>query len=362
MATPSPASPSSTTRPYNALLLTTFAILSVAGLWFMRVSLVLYDAPKDFLAITEAGVHPNGTPIRKQYTGLQHVDKGLSVLVTAFLAGPAGWNETFYWQQFHFLHQITGLIAIMNIEACGAIVLPIWMLLFHRLACQNTYFASGRALPQSYARAILPGTLLFYLVPTTALFLPGQSMHVLQASLACWQFAPLLANLPLWLVALPWPPSSSSSKPADTDDTPHLKATYNTVFLVSTLSHWTTIYKVAASESPHVSLARVFLPHTEHWLASVDEGLLWVFQCDWLIIAACYVLAALTAVYDVQRLLPDLDTDPAGDKMFKGVYVVVALTVLGGPGAALAMIWSWREDKMAIMEERAGNMEVKKGI
>jgi hypothetical protein len=89
MATPSSASPAGA-RPFNALLLTTFALLSVAGAWFMRISLVLYDAPKDFLAVNEAGVHANGTPIKKYYTGLKHLDEGLSFLVTAFLPGPAG--------------------------------------------------------------------------------------------------------------------------------------------------------------------------------------------------------------------------------------------------------------------------------
>jgi len=84
----------------------------------MRVSLILYDAPKDFLEVAQAGVHPNGTPVKKDYTGLALIDEGLSFLVTVFLSGPAGWNETFYWQQFHFLIQITGLIAIMNVEAC----------------------------------------------------------------------------------------------------------------------------------------------------------------------------------------------------------------------------------------------------
>lgn len=84
----------------------------------MRISLALYDAPVGFLDTVAAGVHPNGTPIKIDYTGLKVLDEGLSFLVTAFLPGSAGWNEVFYWQQFHFLLQITGLVAIMNVEAC----------------------------------------------------------------------------------------------------------------------------------------------------------------------------------------------------------------------------------------------------
>jgi hypothetical protein len=117
MATPSSASPAGA-RPYNAVLLTTFALLSVAGAWFMRIYLALSDAPVGFLDALEAGAHPNGTPMKKDFTGLKIFDEGISLLVAAFLPGAAGWNEAAYWQQFHFLLQITPIIAIMNVEAC----------------------------------------------------------------------------------------------------------------------------------------------------------------------------------------------------------------------------------------------------
>jgi hypothetical protein len=109
-------------------------------------------------------------------------------------------------------------------------------------------------------------------------------------------------------------------------------------------THWITIYKVASSENPEVTLVRVFLPSRAHWLTSMDEGLLWIFQWDWIIFALCHVIPALTTIYDIQRLVPDIDDDPEGDKIFKGFYMTVALTVLGGPGAALAGVWGWREE------------------
>jgi hypothetical protein len=117
MANPSAASPSGA-RPYNTLLLSTFAVLSVAGLWFMRILIVLNNAPIGFADVSAAGAHPNGTPVKKNFTGLKYLDEGLCLLVTAFMPGAAGWNEAFYWQQFHFLFQIMPLIAIMNVEAC----------------------------------------------------------------------------------------------------------------------------------------------------------------------------------------------------------------------------------------------------
>jgi hypothetical protein len=117
MATVSSAAPTGT-RPYNALLISFLAILASLGAWFMRITTFLNDAPAGFLDVVAAGAHPNGILIKEGYTGLKHVDKGLSFLVSAFLPGAAGWNEAFYWQQFHFLLQLTAIFAIMNVEAC----------------------------------------------------------------------------------------------------------------------------------------------------------------------------------------------------------------------------------------------------
>jgi hypothetical protein len=117
MATPSSAMPSGT-RPYNTVLLTTFALISMAGAWFMRISPVLNDAPVGFNDMIEFGVHPNGVPMKKNFTGLSYLDNWFSFLVAAFLPGSAGWNEVYYWQQFHFLPQVIALIAIMTVESC----------------------------------------------------------------------------------------------------------------------------------------------------------------------------------------------------------------------------------------------------
>jgi hypothetical protein len=119
MAPPKVAAPLPVgSRPYNGLLLTILILLSAAGAWFMRIIPVLNDAPVGFNQTLEAGVHPNGVIVKKNYTGLGPVDEVLKLLVTAFLPGAAGWNEAAYWQQFHFLMQITPMLAVLNIEAC----------------------------------------------------------------------------------------------------------------------------------------------------------------------------------------------------------------------------------------------------
>jgi hypothetical protein len=117
---------------------------------------------------------------------------------------------------------------------------------------------------------------------------------------------------------------------------------------------------IMSSETPGVSLTRVFVPSPAHWLISADEGLLWIFQWDWSLMAMCYVLPAIIAAFDVQRFVPEVDTD--SDRLFKAVYIVVALVALGGPGAALAAVWGFREEQMVVIEERAEKRDGKKEI
>jgi hypothetical protein len=254
----------------------------------------------------------------------------------------------------------TALFAALYQNIGGAIMLPIWMLLLHRNSGHNAYFQSGRTVPLPYVRLILPSTLILYLVPTVAIFVPGLSLDVLQTILAFWQLTPIFINIPLWFAS-----TSVSAAPASgkdkTADVSHLKIMYNTLFAISIVSHWITIFKIFSSENPSVTLARVFLPSPARWLTSMDMGLLWIFQWDWIISAAACIGPALVAIYDIQRLVPDIDDDPAGDKLFKGFYMVVALTVLGGPGAAIAGVWGWREEQLVVIEERASAANGKKG-
>jgi hypothetical protein len=240
-------------------------------------------------------------------------------------------------------------------------VAPIWALLLHRLSGRNTYFQSGRTVPVHYARLILPAMILIYFIPTIAMFIPGQPLDLLQSVIAFWQLTPIFVNIPLWVVS-PYVSSKPATGKAKTADMPHLTLLYNVLLALSIITHWISIYKIASSENPDVSFVRVFLPSTTHWLTSMDEGLLWIFQSDWIIIGLVCVIPALVAIYDIQRMIPDYDEDPAGDKIFKGVYMTTALTVLGGPGAAFAGIWGWREEQMAVLEERAEKRSAKKGI
>lgn len=233
----------------------------------------------------------------------------------------------------------------------GAVIIPIWWLLLHRVSAPKSYFASGRAVPLPYARLILPGTILLFLVPTIAIFLPSNNLITLQNILAFWQLTPVYVNIPLWF-ASPFvsstPSTASRSKNADLS---HLKILYAVTFFLSVAVHWYTIYGISVSTDPSVSYASVFVPSTYTWKKSLDWGLLWIFQWDWIFCGISHVLPAWIAVCDVQRLIHGAVT---AEHMLEGAISAMALAWLGGPGAALSAVWFWREQKLALIEGRLG--------
>lgn len=55
--------------------------------------------------------------LRQTYTGIVALDKGLSVLVAAFLPGAAGLNKASQFQQVYFLLLVAPLIGSWSVEA-----------------------------------------------------------------------------------------------------------------------------------------------------------------------------------------------------------------------------------------------------
>lgn len=95
-----------------------FVVLSVSAAWFMRIKPVLHDVPKDMQKTVEVGKLEQGSTLRKQYTNNPIIDDTLSMLVTAFIAGPANFDYSIYLQQAHFLLGFFSILCVWTIEGC----------------------------------------------------------------------------------------------------------------------------------------------------------------------------------------------------------------------------------------------------
>ncbi len=89
----------------------------------------------------------------------------------------------------------------------------------------------------------------------------------------------------------------------------------------------------------------------------MDYGVLYFFQWDLILIAATVLFGAVVAVSDVQRLLHGAASITS---LITGVVAITTLTLVGGPGTALGVMWSWREDKLVLIEERSSSSSGKK--
>jgi hypothetical protein len=127
---------------------------------------------------------------------------------------------------------------------------------------------------------------------------------------------------------------------------------YATSFLISIAIHWSTIYGISVSTNPSVSYASVFVPSMYTWKTSLDYGLLWIFQWDWIICALMYVIPAFVAVCDVQRLVHGTAST---EQVLEAGIAIVALAWVGGPGAAISTVWWWRERKLESVEAKSGD-------
>lgn len=203
---------------------------------------------------------------------------------------------------------------------------------------------------------MLPATILLYIIPTLAIWLPtDKSVVTLQNVLAFWQFAPILVNAPLWLVSLMGSPSTTAVGQKKNADIPHLKTLYAFCFFLSVGVHWYTIYGISVSTHPDATYARVFVPSMYTWNKDIPWGLLWIFQWDWIIIGIMCVIPSWVAVCDVQRMRKG---EASLENILESFLVIMTIAIGGGPAAALSAVWFWREGNLAAIE---GASAVKKG-
>lgn len=223
----------------------------------------------------------------------------------------------------------------------GAIILPIWFLLFLRHSAQTSkYESSSVRIPVGYAKALLPAHLLGYFLPTLIMFLPfnDPDLSLRQAFIANWQPCPLYVSLLLIVIAQLYG-SAGKITESSVSDLGHVKSMYACSLVVSAFSHIFLLYGWTQSRW---SLVDVFVPRMISVNRSVSELLYYIFQLDFVFIFAAAILAAYVSIIDLGEL---------GRSDVSSLVAVMSLVlgnVLIGPGATVAAVWWWREDKLRL--------------
>jgi len=108
--------------PYRRGFYLTYAILSAVAFYYMRLgpaSKITANHIEPLInGIAPSFRYPGRTEvIRQYYTGIKPVDGLLSVLVTAFLSGSAGWRFDIQVQQINFLTSWTSVLVVWSLES-----------------------------------------------------------------------------------------------------------------------------------------------------------------------------------------------------------------------------------------------------
>jgi hypothetical protein len=98
-----------------------YIILTMMGIYFLRIDSASSIVPDAMQAVTEAGNwrgFGHDVPVRSHYTGIRWFDFGLTFLVVAFTAGAGALDTGFWIHQLYFLVSFFAVISIWTVEAC----------------------------------------------------------------------------------------------------------------------------------------------------------------------------------------------------------------------------------------------------
>ncbi|KAI0885507.1 uncharacterized protein GGS22DRAFT_161091 [Annulohypoxylon maeteangense] len=360
------------TRPLNAVFLLAFSIFAAVFTYLMRVDTVINEVPTNFHPVVETSTFENGTPLVTQYTGVKAVDELAKFLVAAFLAGPAGWDVGVKAQQAYFLMNFFAVVSVWAVESSrrrnsgrlisfvalfgllyqiigAAIIAPVYYTAYVFTSRGDAYHLSGREVPIGYARALLPATVLGYLIPTMALYYGSWDIQTVQYLTAFWQPSPIYVSVLLVLLSYVTSPSSSTTT-AKNGDVKHLKLVYLLVGLISSASHLSTLYLSFTSDNPQLSLSYIFLPNRATWKDGIVLGLHYIFQVDFFGAFGSALLWSWLNTYDVLRV----QGRSSASSLIQAALGIVITTLVAGPGTAIVVAYNWRENVLVAIENANG--------
>ncbi|KAK6955988.1 hypothetical protein Daesc_003635 [Daldinia eschscholtzii] len=216
---------------------------------------------------------------------------------------------------------------------------------------------TGRPVPVSVAKSLVPAVTLGYVLPTILALAPVPSFRRWQNLLAFWQFAPPLFNVltSVFSAGLErWQRGRKSVAEYEEEhrldcykkeDVPILKSVYTYAFAVQATAHIATLSY--ASMHPGVSIVRTFFglpnPFAPSWnLPDIFAEVATFFRYDMAVAVASFVSNNLYSIWDLRRLGYIKTTEA-----IKAAAAVIAGQFLVGSGATWAGLWYWREEKLA---------------
>ncbi|KAJ4248457.1 hypothetical protein NW762_012794 [Fusarium torreyae] len=307
--------------------------------------------------------HETSFNLVRSYTGITLVDQYFVFLSIIFMPGIRNYDPSFRMFQIYFLGLIGQPIVVWTIEsyrkrnAVTLLAIPsIWFALFQSTGigffmplyyAVYTYISENepywwplrRAVPVNYAKVLLLAGLVGYFVPTILMFYPWSNSEVAQYMETFWQPSPLY--VPVLTLALGKLVGRQDSRDTEASgDVPFLKQIYLVMAVLGVCVHWGVILSVFGHET--LSFSSVFVPNvllSPMPLASAFHN---IFLVDfWGFLLASYVWC-VSAVWDLSRV------GRATVGITDAACILLAAHLLLGPGAAMAVVWYWREEVMAI--------------
>lgn len=334
-------------------------------------SLVLLPAAVD---AWKTGRLPDGLPLRKFYTGFMPLDVVFMAYGGIFSAAVDGRDEATHLFCVWFLPQLCTVLLFTYWEAGrargGLVAWPTFVCILAQFLTAGVvlpaYFASHiqniPIIPEPFsadarirAQTVLPAVILGFLVPSWFLVFPPRdaSLDTIQKISAAWQPFPLyiymlLHALHTFSYRITGPSAVEPSRGASV--LASLKRSYQICGLFAALAHFYVFVPSLITTVPSHSFANVFIPFWLHPflpmslpatpLAAYRPCSRLLFQYDWLLMTT----AALTFFGRSQVLT---QTGSRTKALGGWTLRTLLVSIVGGPGAALAWAAIQREETIA---------------
>ncbi|KFZ24305.1 hypothetical protein V502_01200 [Pseudogymnoascus sp. VKM F-4520 (FW-2644)] len=302
-------------------------------------------------------------PLWQRYFGLKSVDKFLSVYVALYTPAVGGFDIASQMQTITLLGDMIPIHAIWMIESSRrgnyfsttnilltvfgtlcqirgiGFIAPIYYFLHHVLSPLENYHAADNRLVQiGDIKTIIPTIIISYIIPSIAMFTAPTLASRQWINGVFWQPFPIYAAILRRVLGRFVKDTTMVDRINNTEaDMPYLRRIYAFAGVLAAAAHIYTGFK-----SP-VPLTEVFVQDNTDPESEVPliETIAKIIRCNRISAFCTGAIWILLSFHDLKK---------AG-KLTTGWCNIAALyttiCVVGGPGAATAVMWAWREEVLA---------------